>query len=74
MSWERVAGHRVRRLLLPGEAAGLSLGEDVELDQALHLGADAFDVLRQEFMAEGFADVTGSQGAGGLVEDGEDLG
>lgn len=33
-----------------------------------------FDVLRQEFVAEGFADVTGPEGAGGRVEDGEDLG
>ncbi|MEU2353527.1 hypothetical protein [Streptomyces misionensis] len=47
---------------------------DVELDQAFQLGAGAFDVLRQRFVIEGFADAAGSEGAGGFVEDGEDAG
>ncbi|MEU9213094.1 hypothetical protein AB0D27_35565 [Streptomyces sp. NPDC048415] len=42
------------RLLVPGEAACVGLGEDIELDQALQLGAGAFDVLRQQFVVEGF--------------------
>lgn len=48
------------RLLLSGEDAGVDLGEDVELDEAFQLGASAFDVLRQQFVVKGFADVTGS--------------
>ncbi|MFE3329880.1 hypothetical protein [Streptomyces sp. NPDC059176] len=36
-----------------------ALGEDVELDQAFQLGAGAFDVLRQQFMVGGLADVAG---------------
>lgn len=61
-------------LLLPGEAADVDLGEDTEPDQAFQLGAGALDVLRQHFVAEVFADVTGPQRAGGLVEDTEDAG
>ncbi|MFG2495522.1 hypothetical protein ACGFSD_31360 [Streptomyces caniferus] len=49
-------------LLLPGEATGLVLGEDVELDQTLQFGAGAFDVLRQQFVVEGLADVAGPEG------------
>lgn len=49
----------VCRLLLPGEVASAGLGENPEFDQALQLGAGAFDVLRQQYMAEGFADVLG---------------
>jgi len=45
--------------LLPGEVAGGGLGDDAEFDQAFQLGAGAFDVLRQQFVAEGFADVLG---------------
>lgn len=47
--------------MLPGEVAGVGLGEDPEFDQAFQLGAGAFDVLRQQFVAEGFADVLGPQ-------------
>jgi hypothetical protein len=32
--------------LLPGEVAGVGLGEDAEFDEAFQLGAGAFDVLR----------------------------
>ncbi|MFF8712714.1 hypothetical protein ACF07T_14970 [Streptomyces sp. NPDC015184] len=63
-----------RRLLLPDEAACFDLGEDVELDEAFQLGAEAFDVLRQQFVVEGSADGARSEGAGGLVEGGEDAG
>ena len=48
---------RVRQLLLAGEDAGIGLGEDPEFDQAFQLGTGAFDVLRQQFVAEGFADL-----------------
>ncbi|WP_432180950.1 hypothetical protein [Streptomyces sp. NBC_00063] len=48
-----------RRLLLPGEVAGVGFGEDAEFDQAFQLGSGAFDVLRQRFVVEGFADVFG---------------
>lgn len=65
---------RFGRLLLPGEAASVDLGQDVGLDQAFRLGVGAFDVLRQQFVVEGFADVTGRQRADGLVEYGEDAG
>ncbi|GGT64543.1 hypothetical protein GCM10010207_74670 [Streptomyces atratus] len=41
-------------------AAGVDLGEDIELDEAFQLGAGAFDVVRQQFVVKGFADVTGS--------------
>ncbi|MFJ8111389.1 hypothetical protein [Streptomyces sp. NPDC096132] len=58
--------------MLPGEVAGVGFGEDAEFDQALQLGPGAFDVLRQRFTAEEPADVLGSQGAGRLVEGGED--
>jgi hypothetical protein len=37
----------------------VGLGEDPEFDQAFQLGTGAFDVLRQQFMAEGFAVVLG---------------
>lgn len=60
------------RLLLPGEAAGVDLGEDGELDQTFQLGAGALDVLRQQFVVEGLADLAGPQRAGSLVGDGED--
>ncbi|MGW2768834.1 hypothetical protein [Streptomyces sp. NPDC001275] len=65
---------RSGRLLLRGEAAGVDLCEDIELDQAFQLGAGALDVLRQQIVVEGFADIAGPEGAGGLVEDGEDTG
>lgn len=61
--WSRGFG----RLLLPGEAVCVDLGEDVELDEAFQFAAGAFDVLRQQFVVEGFADITGSEGAGGVV-------
>jgi hypothetical protein len=51
-----------RRLLLPGEVAGVGFGEDAEFDQALQLGPGAFGDLRQQVVAEGLADVLGSQG------------
>jgi hypothetical protein len=38
------------------------------------LGAGAFDVLRQQFVTEGFADVLGPQRPGRVVEGGEDAG
>lgn len=63
--WSRGLG----RLLLSGEAAGVGLGEDVEPDEAFQLGAGAIDVLRQRFVVEGFADITGPEGAGDLVEE-----
>jgi hypothetical protein len=50
----------------PGEAAGVDLGEDAELDGAFRLGAGAFDVLGQQFAVEGFADITGPQRTGPL--------
>lgn len=50
------------RPLLPGEAAGADLREDVEPDEAFQLGAGLLDVLRQQFVAEGFADITGPSG------------
>jgi hypothetical protein len=68
----RAAGRGARPLLLPGEAADVYLGEDAELDQAFQLCAGAFDVLRQQCVAEGFADVLGPQRSGRPVEDGED--
>ncbi|KUO07322.1 hypothetical protein AQJ58_35180 [Streptomyces sp. DSM 15324] len=68
--WSRGLG----RLLPSGEAAGVGLGEDVEPDEAFQLGAGAIDVLRQRFVVEGFVDITGPEGAGDLVEDGEDAG
>jgi hypothetical protein len=60
------------RLLLPGEAAGVELGEDVQFDQAFQLGPGAFDVLRQHVVAESLADVLGPQEVGRVVEDSED--
>lgn len=57
-----------------GEAAGIDFGEDIELDEAFQLGGGTFDVLRQQFVVEGFAGVTGPEGAGSLVEGGEDVG
>jgi hypothetical protein len=62
------------QLLVPDAAAGADLGEDIQLDQAFQLGARALDLLRQQIVVEGFADIAGSEGAGGLVEDGEDTG
>lgn len=56
------------------DAADVDLGEEAELDQAFQLGAGAFDVLRQQFVVGGSADITGLQGAGDFVEDGEDTG
>lgn len=47
------------RQLLPGEGASVDLSEDAEFDQAFQLGSGAFDVLRQQFVAEVFADVLG---------------
>ncbi|KOT98791.1 hypothetical protein ADK87_14665 [Streptomyces sp. NRRL F-4711] len=51
----------VCRLWLPGKVAGTGLGEDPEFDLAFQLGAGAFDVLGQQFVAEGFADVLGPE-------------
>ncbi|GAA2415553.1 hypothetical protein GCM10010255_62190 [Streptomyces coeruleofuscus] len=68
--WSRGFG----RLLLPGEAADVDLGEDSEFDEAFQLGAGAFDVLRHQFVVEGFADITGPQRDGDLVEDSDDAG
>ncbi|GGX24222.1 hypothetical protein GCM10010341_51800 [Streptomyces noursei] len=62
------------RLLLPDEAADVDLGEDAELDQAFEFGAGVFDVLRQQFVVEGLADVAGPEGDSGLIEDAEDAG
>ncbi len=56
------------------EAADVDPGEDVELDQAFELGAGAFDVLRQQFVVEGFAHVPGPKWSGRVVEDTEDAG
>lgn len=36
------------------------------------LARGALDVFRQQIEVEGLADVAGPQGAGGVVEDGED--
>ena len=44
------------------------VGEDAEFDQAFQLGAGAFDVLRRQFVVEGFADVPGPQRADRAVE------
>ena len=57
VSW--TAGSERRRLLFPGEVACVGFAEHTEFDQAFQLGAGAFDVLRQQFVAEGFADVLG---------------
>ncbi|MGW6861400.1 hypothetical protein [Streptomyces xanthophaeus] len=58
-------GVRLRR---SREVAGVGLGEDAEFDQAVQLGAGAFDVLRQQFVAEGFADVDRGAGEGGYLD------
>lgn len=44
------------------------------LTRRFSLARGAFDVLRQQFVVEGFADIAGPEGARGLVEDGEDAG
>ncbi|MFK4213764.1 hypothetical protein [Streptomyces sp. NPDC030920] len=62
----------VGRLLLPGETAGVDLGEDIELDQTFQLGAGALDVLRQQFVVEGFAAIAGPERTGDLDENSED--
>ncbi|UUN30058.1 hypothetical protein [Streptomyces sp. FIT100] len=38
-----------RLLLPPGEAAGVDLSQEIELDQAFQLGAGAFDVSSAAF-------------------------
>jgi hypothetical protein len=44
--------------LLPGDVAGVGLGEDADLTRRFSL-ARVLDVLWQQFVAEGFADVLG---------------
>lgn len=62
------------RLWPSREDAGVDLGEDVELDQAFQLGAGAFDVLRQQLVAESLADVPRPLWSGRVVEGVEDAG
>lgn len=46
----------------------------LSLPRRLSLARAPFDVLRQQFVVEGLADVASPEGADGLVEEGEDAG
>lgn len=56
-----------------GEQAGFGLGEDVAVDQAFELGADALGVPWFGADAQDFADLPGAESVSGLFEGGEDL-
>jgi hypothetical protein len=56
-----------------GEQAGLGLAQDASADEALELGAHAFDLLRFQPGIEGLAEVPGAEAVLGVLEDGQDL-